>query len=254
MTNLMHKLSAIIVDDEPNLITSLKLLLETYCTQVEVVGTAKNVDEAVTHIEKQQPDIVFLDIEMPEKSGFALFDEVEPTFQTIFITAYEEYALKAFEVSAVDYLLKPIEISKLQRAVEKTAQKNANQFNKIKYNTLQKNIQSTEIQQITIPIKDGFEFVKVKDIILMEADRMYTKLYTKNAEKPLLVSKPVKYFINLLEENQQFYRPHRSYFIHLKYIKRFTKLDGGTIEMSNGMLITLSKSKVSEFKALFGQF
>lgn len=242
-----NNITAILVDDEPKAIINLSFLLKKHCPNVTIVATCNSVDEAVIEIEKHQPDVVFLDIEMPEKSGFELFNETNQQFQTIFVTAYDEFAIKAFEVSATDYLLKPIEIKRLKTAVSKL--KNIKTSSQI--SVLKQNIDSSEINQIIIPYKDVQLIVKIDDIICFEANAAYCYIYFEddNHLKTHIYSKSLRYFYELLSSNTSFFRTHRSWFINLKKVQSFSKKEN-TITLKHNISVALSKTKVKEFVEL----
>lgn len=173
-------LKALIIDDEQRSRELLKTLVTDYCPDVEVSGMADDVPSGVKAIHKLQPDIVFLDIEMPGYSGFQLLDFFEEVdFEIIFTTAYREYAFRAFQVSAIDYLLKPIEIEQLQKAVTKVLEQRKPQYMRERLETLRSNLRDEQISRLALPISDGLLFVDVEDIILLEADRAYTTLFSK---------------------------------------------------------------------------
>ena len=244
-------MKAIIVDDEPKARSMLANLLKDHIKLVKVVAEAENIKEAVKLINKHQPELVFLDIEMPNENGFALFEYFEkPSFATIFCTAYSEYALKAFEVSAADYLLKPLSLSKLKDAVEK-AIKNVGQ-NKIsqKIDVLRENIAVKQLQKIGLPLADGLSFVKVDDILYFEADGSYT--YVITTTEKYLVSKKLKEFDELLDADERFFRVHRSYLINISRVKKYSKKEGATLLFENNKLIPVAREKKNDFDEFIG--
>ncbi len=203
----------------------------------------------VKAIHKYQPDVVFLDVEMPQYSGFQLlefFEEVN--FEIIFTTAYQEYALQAFQVSAIDYLLKPIQIDLLLRAIEK-AQKIHLAQNVERFQTLKANMAEEHIKRIALLVAGGLTFVEIDDIICMQADGAYTHIVLKNKQK-ILVSKNIKSFEEMLTQ-PCFFRPHRSYIINLNHVRQFMKQDGRCILMADGETISISKEKREEFLRLY---
>lgn len=245
--SLKTNIKALLVDDELSAINNLSFLLGKYCPNIEIVATANNIDEAVLVLSKTEVDVVFLDIEMPEKSGFELFEETPQQFQTIFVTAYDEYAVKAFEVSAVDYLLKPIEVQRLQKAVTKLNNKQAQQLN---INTLQHNL-TKNIEQIIIPYKDIQLMIKLENIICFEANQSYCVIHCieDGTYKNYIYSKSLKYFNDLLSTNPTFYRSHRSWLINLKKIISFSKRNY-LIVLENDIRAQISKYKIKEFNKL----
>ncbi len=242
-------LKAIIIDDEDGARFTLATLIAEYCPNVTIVAQCGNVPEGVLAINKHSPDIVFLDIEMPEYNGFELlgfFKEIE--FEIIFITAYSQYAIRAFEVSAIDYLLKPIDIEQLQHATEKATLKISQSNIMQRLDLMKSTYEGNEIKKIALPMSDGLMFIEVADIVLFEADRAYTQVFLSNGSK-LTVSKPMRTFEDVLTNRQCFYRPHRSHLVNLNYLKKYIRGDG-MIFMDNGMSVAVSREKKQEFEAL----
>lgn len=243
-------MKAILVDDEERARRSLQTLLNMHCPDVSIIDQCANVPKAVLAIKQHQPDVVFLDIEMPEFSGFELmnfFDTVN--FEIIFVTAYSEYAIKAFECSAVDYLLKPVQVEKLITAVDKAKNRVKNSNMKQRLEVLQQNFQSDEFSKIALPISDGLLFVEVNTIAVLQAEGAYTYVYLADGAK-LLVSKKLKFFEDLLMLRKNFFRIHRSHLINLNYIKKYNRLDNA-IEMDNGINMPVSKERKKEFEESF---
>ncbi len=182
-------LKTIIIDDEPASRNLLEKMLQDYCPGVIVEATAENVAEGIAAIEKYKPDLVFLDIEMPDKTGFDLLASMDPIdFEVIIITGYEKYAIKAFKTVALDYLLKPIDVVELETAVKRVAEKrNKVQENK-NFNVFVQNWKANGHEQIALASNDGFLFVKIKDIVYCKGDGSYTYFYLKGGER-ITVSK-----------------------------------------------------------------
>ena len=245
----LQKMKVIIIDDEARARNLLTELIKEYAPQLEVVTTADDVPNGVKAIHKYRPDLVFLDVEMPQYSGFQLLDFFEEVnFEIIFTTAYQEYALQAFQVSAIDYLLKPIQIDLLLRAIEKAQKINPAQ-NTERFQTLKANIAEEYIKRIALPVAGGLTFVEIDDIIYMQADGAYTHIVLKNKQK-ILVSKNIKSFEEMLTQ-PCFFRPHRSYIINLNHVRQFMKQDGGCIVMDDGETISISKEKREELLRLY---
>ena len=239
-------LNAIIVDDEPAARSMLRQLISAHCPMVNLVDEAPDVKSAVKLINKHAIDLVFLDIEMPEENGFALFDYFNaPTFETIFCTAYSDFALQAFEVSAIDYILKPISISKVILAVEKAIKVIGQNQIIQRVNTLKENLSVSTLQKIALPMADSLIFMQLEDIYFFEADGSYTNVITKTGRT--LVSKKIKEFDELLSNDARFYRIHRSYLINTHQITKYNKKDGAMIEFDNGYSAPLAREKVKEF-------
>ena len=241
-------LRAIIVEDEKNSRDILRNYLEKYCPQVSILGEAENVDNALTLIKSNELDLVFLDVEMPYGNAFDLLEKVgNHNFETVFVTAYNQYAIDALNNHAAYYLLKPISIDDLIKAVDYVAEIKENE-NRLQ-NTILKPKTSIENERITIPTQEGFEVLSVQDIVYCKADDNYTHLFLKNKQKKL-VSKTLKYFEDILKENG-FARIHKSYLVNVNFIVNYKKGKGGTITLKNGKELSVSASKKGELLAYF---
>jgi two-component system LytT family response regulator len=244
-------LRTLIIDDETPVRNTLKGLLEKTCTQVSVVGEANSVKSGIRAIRENSPDLILLDIKMEDGTGFDLLSHfVNINFKIIFITAYEEFAIRAFEFSAVDYLLKPINPEKLIRAVEKAASLKSNDFN-IQLRTLQENINNSgkPNKKIILKTMDSIFLFQIDDIVHCESDGSYTAIETTDDQK-IIVSKVLKDYDRLLA-GSGFLRVHRSHLINLRHIKRFDKHDGGYLNMSNGSRVPVSTSGRERLLELF---
>lgn len=242
-------MKAVIIDDEQKARNLLKILLEESCPQIVEIEVAEDLPKGVALINRFQPDIVFLDIEMPGYSGVQILEFFTPeqiTFEIIFTTAYSEYAIKAFELNAIDYLLKPLQHDQLENAVQKAVDQIGKSQVSERLEELRNALNVSNIRKIGLPVSNGVLFIEVDDIVMMEADRMYTKVFTKSSRE-LLVSKPMKFFVDHLIEMTEFYKPHRSFLINLKHIKQYVNQDGGYIVMDNDQLVSISKDKKDEF-------
>lgn len=245
------KLKAIIVDDEESARNVLSNLLLRYCPQVEVIETCTNVVSAVEKIKQLNPDVVFLDIEMPNYAGYEIvsfFDEVN--FEIVFVTAYDKYAIKAFEISAVDYLLKPIEIDRLKQAVEKLTKQIQINSNKDNYKTLTETLQNDSPSKIVVRNSSGQQIIAIKDIIAIEAQEAYSCIYTMYDQ--FLMSKNLKFYESLLNDSPDFFRSHKSWLINLSHLKSFSK-SKSEIQLTNDIVARLSKYKKPEFEDLILQ-
>jgi len=241
------ELNAIIVEDEKTSRDILKNYLSKYCPKVNLVGEAENIDEALQLIRTHELDLVFLDVEMPYGNAFDLLDKVgDRQFETVFVTAYNQYALDALNAHASYYLLKPISIDKLIDAVDYVSEI------KEKENSLQqtvlKPVHSQVAGKITIPKQNGFEVLEVKDILYCQADDNYTKIFLKDTKK--LVSKTLKYFEETLAENG-FARVHKSYLVNVNAIVEYRKGKGGSVVLTNGKQIMVSPSRKKELLSYF---
>lgn len=243
-------MKAIIVDDEAKARRVLELLLTENCPDVLIVESVGSVPAALRAIHEHHPDVVFLDIEMPGYTGFQLLELIEkPTFQIVFTTAYSEYAIQAFEVSAIDYLLKPIRIQKLIAAVEKVKAQittQSLQASELSLQALQKNLEYGGVSRIALPMAEGLVFINTADIILLEAEGSYTSVYLVD-DKKLLITRKIKDFEVLLEPHPDFYRTHRSFLINLRHVVRYQRGEKSLIYMSNGCEVQLSRERRDGF-------
>ncbi len=247
----MLPIKTIIVDDEPGARSLLKKIIEEHCPGIDIVDEAPDVKTAVKLINKHKVELVFLDIEMPNENGFALFEYFEnPTFETIFCTAYSDYAVKAFEVSAVDYILKPVSISKLKTAIEKAVKLLGQNQIIHRVNALKENLTVNKLQKIALPLSDGMTFIKLEDIYYFEADGSYTNVITK--DNHYLVCKKIKEFDELLNDDTRFFRVHRSYFVNIQQIKKYSKKEGATLLFDNNKIIPVAREKKNEFDEFIG--
>lgn len=242
----------LIVDDEIRARKLLKgMLLELFSDKDDIELALFETDglaKAVSLIDTHQPEIVLLDIEMPEHSGLEIVDFFKDkpiTFQLIFTTAYSDYALEAFKLNAVDYLLKPIDIQELEAAIQKAKSKSIDGLQH-KIEELKQTFLELKTRKIVLDVPNGLIFVAPDDIIALIADGMYTTVYLKDQSKSL-IAKPIKYFIDRLSRYKYFYKPHRSYFVNLKFLRGFSKKDGSTLTLENGMTIPLARDKKDEF-------
>ncbi|MGB8191965.1 MAG: LytTR family DNA-binding domain-containing protein [Chitinophagaceae bacterium] len=245
-------IKAIIVDDEPKNRKILRSLLSEFCPEVVVENEAGSAAEAVPIIQAARPDIVFLDIEMPYGNGFDLLDMLMPVnFEIIFITAFDEYTMKAFKYSALDYLLKPVNIQELQEAVEKASKKvHLKNINQQLANLLQNmRQQQATIPKLAMPTQDGFMFIALQDIIRIEAKGNYTHIYCSDGQKHVS-SRTIKQYEELLPP-RQFFRVHNSHIINLNFIKKYHKGRGGQVEMSDGALLEVATRRKDDFLDLF---
>lgn len=236
---------SLIVDDEQDNRLTMNALLTRYCKNIEVVGEAGTVKEAVTKIKELKPDLVFLDIEMPFENGFQLFKYfTDIDFEVIFTTAYDEYAVKAFRYSAIDYLLKPIDLQDLREAISRVAKNQIQpELNKIRLQTLEYNLDNS-FQKIALPVMNGFEFIDINDIIHLEADSNYTIVHTTNDKH--VVSKTLRDFEVMLTPSN-FFRINRSNLINLNYLQRYIKNKAPIIELTNGTQIKLPLARKQVF-------
>ncbi len=241
------KLNAIIVEDESNSREILRNYLAKYCPDVKLAGEAASIQEGLKLIKENQLDLVFLDVEMPFGNAFDLLDQVpDRTFETVFVTAYNNYAMDALNSHAAYYLMKPINIDELIKAVEfvlETKKKEEALEDKV----LKPKLKSVE-GKITLPQQDGFQVLDVKDILYCKADDNYTEIHLEN--KKILVSKTLKYFEETLAAFS-FARIHKSYLVNVNEVVKYKKGKGGSVVVSNGRELMVSASKKKDFLAYF---
>lgn len=233
---------SLIVDDEKNGRENLAGLLRTHCPQVQVVSEATSVEEAVAAIGQFHPQLVFLDIEMPGGNGFQLLEHFKDfSFEVIFVTAYDNYVLKAIRFSASDYILKPINLNELTAAVGKVSQRVREKTENERIRQLHQNTLHPINPKIGLPTGDRVEFVEVKSIIRCQGESNYTHFYFTD-RKPLLVAKTLIEFEELLAD-YQFIRVHKTHLVNLNHVTSFTKNDGGILFLSNGDSVGISRRR-----------
>ncbi|MEZ4810798.1 MAG: LytTR family DNA-binding domain-containing protein [Allomuricauda sp.] len=242
-----NTLGAIIVDDEERHHETLGKMLANFCPEIELLGDAYNVAEAVNLINTKNPQLIFLDIEMPGGNGFTLFDNFdEPPFEVIFTTAHDLYAINAIKYAALDYLMKPVNIRELQEAVaraSKVISRKEDTSSNQKINVLKSNLklEDKRFTKIALPSSDGIDFIEAETIIRAEAERSYSNFYLENGKK-ILVSKPLKEYEALLEQCN-FFRVHKSHMINLTHIEKYIKGKGGYVIMKDGSHVDVSVRK-----------
>ena len=247
----MQKTRCYIVDDEVKARDTLRKVLTTFFTSVEVVGDSGQIDKAFEEINQTQPHLVFLDIEMGTESGFQLLEKFDQIpFHVAFVTAHEEFALKAIKFSALDYIIKPASISDLKTLLQKVEDNPIGQRDNPKVRHLFTNflLGDKSEHKITLATQEGFEFVKVGQILYLRADGSYTNIYLKDGQT-LTSSKNLKFFESILE-GYGFFRIHNSTLVNLKFIKRLGKSAGGFVVMEDEAEFSISKSRKEEFIAL----
>ncbi len=239
-------LTAIIVDDEGKARRILESFLTDYCPTVQILGMAEDVPQAVKAIKKFEPDVVFLDIEMPGYNGFQLlefFDEIN--FDIVFTTAYSEFALKAFQVSAIDYLLKPIQIEQLMNAVKKVERIKGNSLIKERIQTLQTNLEEFKIKKIVVPLSEGSLFIELKEIIYLKAEGSYVNFFLKDGTK-ILASKNIKDFEDQLTQTDGFYRTHRSFLINTAFVTNVSS-DNAEVTLNGKATVAIARERKQDF-------
>lgn len=249
-------IKSVLIDDDSNLRKGMKALLGMVAPEIKIVGEAGQVEAAVQLIENLKPQVIFLDIQLTEGTGFDVLEKLVEKWGTIeshivFITAYEQYAIKAFKFSALDYLLKPVDPDELKKVVDKIKKIVQKEQNYPYIDVLLENIkkQTDSFKRIALSNSDGIHLVLIDDIIRCESDNNYTQFIFKNA-KPILVSKTLKDYEELLHE-QGFERIHQSHLINLKHLKSYVKKDGGYVLMTDGSNLPVSQRKREHLQSLF---
>jgi two-component system LytT family response regulator len=252
---MIKKLKTVVIDVEPNAVDFICSVIGDHCPELEVVGKAYNVTEGVKKITEEKPDLVFLDVEMPNGTGFDLLAHFpEKEFDVVFITAFNHYAIKAIKFSAVDYILKPLNIEEFIEAVKKVLQKRSapSTFGNETFKVLMENLKSPIPSRLAIPTADGMEYLNPKEIIRIEADRSYSWFFLTGNRK-ILVSKNLKEFQDLLSD-RYFFRSHNSHLINLKYVHKYVRREGGYIEMHDGEQIPISRNRKDLFLVHMSRF
>ncbi len=248
----MEPLKTIIVDDNYNSLQNLQQKVAEFCPDLKVVATSQSPEEAIVLIRQHNPELLFLDIEMPRMNGFRMLDELEHyDFDIVFTTAYNHYAIDAIRISAFDYLTKPIAIKDLQHTVERLVKSHALQT-KQQYELLRQSFATARSQEerIAVPTGDGLEFLSIKNILRLESNSNYSKIFLVDGRN-MVVTRLLKDFESLLEP-YQFYRIHHSHLVNLKYIQKYIRGDGGQVVMQNGDTIDVARRKKEEFLKLLG--
>ncbi len=239
-------IKTVIIDDEGKSREALATMLSRYCSGVEVAAKAAGVAEGLAAIREHAPQLVFLDISMPDGTGFDLLSQLDNiAFEVVFITAHNEYALQAIKASAIDYLLKPLNIQELQEAVQKAA---------LRITEKQQLLQTAQVKKaaltgrIAVPVNDGLQFISLQQIVRLAAKGSYTEIYT--GDNHILSSRPLKDYEDMLPCDC-FFRAHHSHIINLAYIRQYHRGEGGYVTMQDGSVIDISKRKKKDFLSLF---
>jgi len=242
----VNKIRAILVDDEESARDVLQNLLLRFCPEVELIAKCENVLQAVEVIKKDQPDLVFLDIEMPNYAGFEIVNFFQKiNFDIIFVTAYDQHAIRAFEIAAIDYLLKPVDIERLKLAVGRVQQKQNIEQQAQRLSLLSNTLETKQLKNIVVTDKGQQHLIPIDSIIAIEAQESYCTLHTTH--KNFVASKNLKHFETVLESLPQFFRVHKSWMINKTFIHHYSKSDL-SIHLSNGLVTKLSKYKKAEFE------
>lgn len=241
-------LTAIIIDDETSSRNSLRQKLTKHCPEITITGECESGEEGVKDIEQKNPDIIFLDVEMPRMNGFTMLKQLtNKNFEVVFITAYDHYAIRAIKFSALDYLVKPVDIVSLRAAVEKAVQKRKISSGNERLELLLQNLMNhkNELQRIAIPSVEGLQFVETANIIYLEASSNYTCFYLNNNTK-ITVAKTLKDFEELLP-GSVFIRIHNSFIVNKNQVEKYINGKGGQVVMKNGAILDVARRKKEEF-------
>jgi two-component system LytT family response regulator len=238
-------MNVLIIDDESKARSLLTTIIKEYVANISQLYEASNLLDGIEILKQESIQVVFLDIEMPNHTGLQLFEFInieEVEFEIIFTTAYSEYAIQAFEFSAIDYLLKPLRPNKVVASIEKAKKTLEQNQVQQRLTELKSALASEKFNKLALPVEDGIRFIKIEDIYFCEADAMYTNFYLKGNEK-ILISKPLKYFTDLLENKALFYKTHRSYLVNLQYLQKIVKKEGTYLELEDNHRVPVSKEK-----------
>jgi len=242
-------ITSLIIDDLENAQNGLSKLLDLYCPDVNVVGKASSAQEGIDLISKLKPELVFLDVKMPKQSGFQMLEELKHiNFEVIFTTAYEEFAIKAFRFSALDYLTKPISPKLLTEAVDRFREKQELQLKQHRFEVLFENTHNNidSFNKIAIPTPTGFTMVNISNILYVKGDNNYSNIHLLNGNKTILSSKTLKYYDELLNDTI-FFRAHKSTLLNLNLVENYSKIEGNTATMVNGDKIEVSERNKKKF-------
>ena len=244
----------ILIDDETNSLEMMEWLLKTYCPQVRIDAMCQSAEEGIKAIHQFHPDVIFLDIEMPHRNGFDMLEQFDKLFfEVVFCTAYDQFAIKAFKYSALNYLLKPVDPEDLKETIRRIEEKKSLP-SKEQIDLLFQNLKQTAkpaVQRIALTTNDGMIFVSTADILYCEAESNYTSVVLEN--KKVLVSKTLKEIDEALA-GPDFYRIHNSFLININQIQKFVRGDGGYVVMNDGKAVGISRSRRHEFMEMFSRF
>lgn len=254
----MQTIRAVIVDDELNARENLSFLITSYCPNIQIVGAAESVSEAINLIEETRPNLVFLDIEIGEGSGFDVLDSIKDSrIEVVFITAFNHYAIKAFKFSAIDYLLKPVDIDELKEATQRAEERlKSSQFsNRLGYllnNISEQQKESKKFKRLGLPVHGGIHFFPLEEVVRLQSQSNYTTFYLTQNRK-FLISKTLKEYDEMLSD-QRFVRVHQSHLINIDHVVQYQKGDGGYLILSDGSNVPLSKNYKDNFLIFLNKF
>lgn len=244
----MKRITAILIDDEKSSLESLRIELEEYCPEVEVIGVTQNPLEGVKMIRDKKPNMIFLDIEMPAMNGFELLQTLSPfSFHVVFVTAYDQFAIKAFDFNAVDYLLKPVRRSKLEAAVQRVSERQTSNLNPSRLDALIQNLQiqiKSGLDKIALPTHDGFTMADINDVSHIQAESNYSWVFLISNKKHL-VTRTLKDLDEMLQF-PQYFRAHKSYLVNLNHVDRYIRGQGGFLIMMDRTQIPVARTQKAE--------
>jgi two-component system LytT family response regulator len=247
----MLPIKTLIIDDEQNARNNLKLILNDYCPELSIIAEAESAEEARMKISELNPDLLFLDINMPKEDGFEFLDSLEnKKFSVIFVTAHNQFAMKALKVGAIDYLEKPIDIDDLQAAVRKVVESFSEGSSNTDFGTIKQLLKEymteSKSKTIAIPTLSGYEIIQAKNIVHLEADESYTKIFLEEGKK-IVSSMTIAKYEKVLD-SATFFRVHKSHIINTRYhLKEFNRHEGNVAIMDNGKVIPVARRKLSGF-------
>lgn len=239
-------INTILIDDEVDGLEDLRHSIEKYCPDISIVGTFQQPSEAIEAIKMLKPDLVFLDVQMPGMSGFELLQKISPvSFNVIFVSAYDRYAIKAIRFSALDYLLKPVDVDELIQAVSRAKERLGSEGYSLQSALHNAQLHSGRLEKLAVPSSDGIDFLDVRDIIFCKADGCYTHIHLVNRQTKV-VTKVLKEFEDILAESG-FCRVHNSFLINLSHVKRYVRGEGGYAIMTDNHHVDISRRRKDEF-------
>ncbi len=241
----METLKAIIIDDEKFCIETLEWELEQHCSDVEVLATCQGGEQGILAIKTHQPDVIFLDIEMPYMNAFEMLQQIEDIqFDIIFTTAYDKFAIKAIKVSAMDYLLKPIGKEELKAAVQKVQAKRKKNGSGTNLQILMEQLllNQQDIRKIALPTIDGLELIRIDHLMYVRADSNYTHFHTLSGRK-IIISRTLKQIEEILSEYSYFCRIHQTYLVNLHHVERYQKGSGGSLVMTDDAILPVARNR-----------
>ena len=244
----MFQIKAILIDDEQSARNVLTNLLQRASSTIDIIATSSNLEDGVQQIRKLKPNVVFLDVQMPNYAGYEIvkfFDKID--FEIIFVTAYDQYAIKAFELNAIDYLVKPIDRKKLALTINKLSNKLNKKAELVDYQILLKTIKHKDYNKIIIPELGNRRIIDIDDIVALEADGAYSKIYLKNSN-PITTSKNLKYFEDVLPKNISFFRSHRAWIINLDFITFLNKTELTITLAKDNLKAKISRARIDDFE------